>query len=963
MKDDTAMPELQPYRDLNPDRLLLFGTGHFDATEFLDDALTMPYRDPACLNIDVSPGIRPHMRDPPETICKLASVWDKQSLLTIHRECIDPDRYVRVFNAYKSETQDRQIGDRRGANSLEARISDFGPSSQLPAGSDLAELSLNPKKQTVAITITDRKDFYHQFWCSKRKTIGNTLGPPVETSCLQDCGAYGLFMQEYAKKRYDRAREGDRLHTNMIELLPQHLCHVSFCSLLQGDHCGVDIATCAHTALLRSAGLLSQESQLVSNRPLRDRNRCQGLVIDDYFSVSIEPDGTLPGHSQAYKDYLVSQQVYLRHGLLGSPQKDILGLSSGKIIGAWVNADESTRKRGLATVSAPPQKRLGLSHVSLAVSSLTHTSDSLHLCLVGGWVSAMGYRRPMYSLFNKAYSLVDTRSFDPNHPKLIPLPRLVAQELVLASILHPLMLSDLGAVYHDRIFATDASQHKGAICSMAVSPDVAEVVWKTSRSKGSYTRLQTPSEILLKRLGVLEEQDLVGVLGADCSPNRPLAYRFDFIEVYAGAAKVTSFVARLGIPVGPAIDLSFSEEYDLRHSHVLAWLTFLVTERLVLAIMLEPPCTTYSIIRRPALRSKGVPYGFRPQEPKTRLGNQLASRACQVFYIAAINHVAALLETTYSSLLKHLPFWKSAAGLPSACQTRVDSCRFGSPHLKSFRMLSVHVKPNEMDKRCQCTRPHLQVQGKYTKASATYTDLLAEAIAKDFEVWIRAEKARIAEEAFPDSRGLESVGINDLALSGDWSVDTSWSFRKESHINILEEAVVLRLAQRCSRFGFPTCVTAMVDSNVVRGATSKGRSSSVSLSTVLRRFNAICVAAALYFNIPFCPTRLNIADDPTRDRPLRSNAPGFDISKMSRDELFDLFSHHRLKRWAANWARLLIRICGVGCLDWAKRNVCRRRWASNAQHFVQMDFDSTLGFPGRAHLVGPLSAIWGALLL
>lgn len=372
----------------------------------------------------------------------------------------------------------------------------------------------------------------------------------------------------------------------------------------------------------------------------------------------------------------------------------------------------------------------------------------------------MGYRRPMYSLFNKAYSLVDTRSFDPNHPKLIPLPRLVAQELVLASILHPLMLSDLGAVYHDRIFATDASQHKGAICSMAVSPDVAEVVWKTSRSKGSYTRLQTPSEILLKRLGVLEEQDLVGVLGADCSPNRPLAYRFDFIEVYAGAAKVTSFVARLGIPVGPAIDLSFSEEYDLRHSHVLAWLTFLVTERLVLAIMLEPPCTTYSIIRRPALRSKGVPYGFQPQEPRTRLGNQLASRACQVFYIAAINHVAALLETTYSSLLKHLPFWKSAAGLPSACQTRVDSCRFGSPHLKSFRMLSVHVKPNEMDKRCQCTRPHLQVQGKYTKASATYTDLLAEAIAKDFEVWIKAEKARIAEEAFPDSRGLESVGIS-----------------------------------------------------------------------------------------------------------------------------------------------------------------------------------------------------------
>ena len=68
---------------------------------------------------------------------------------------------------------------------------------------------------------------------------------------------------------------------------------------------------------------------------------------------------------------------------------------------------------------------------------------------------------------------------------------------------------------------------------------------------------------------------------------------------------------------------------------------------------------------------------------------------------------------------------------------------------------------------------------------------------------------------------------------------------------------------------------------------------------------------------------------------------------MSRDELFDILSHHKLKRWAANWARVIIRICGISCLDWAKRNVFRRRWASNAKHFVQMDFDSTLGFPGE----------------
>ena len=233
VEDDTTMPELQPYRDLDPSRLLLHGSGHFDATEYLDDPLIMPYRDPACLDAHVLPGSRPHMRDKPETLCKLAEVWDKQKLLMLHRESIDPDRYVRVFNAYKSETQDRQIGDRRGANSLESRLSEFGPSSQLPAGCDIAELHLNPRKQTAAITITDRKDFYHQFWCSRRKTLGNTLGPPVLAENLKECEAYSTFLQDYARKRYDRAREGGQTPHQCCKCPFQNIC----ATFLSGLYC------------------------------------------------------------------------------------------------------------------------------------------------------------------------------------------------------------------------------------------------------------------------------------------------------------------------------------------------------------------------------------------------------------------------------------------------------------------------------------------------------------------------------------------------------------------------------------------------------------------------------------------------------------------------------------------------------------------------------------------------------
>ena len=272
-------------------------------------------------------------------------------------------------------------------------------------------------------------------------------------------------------------------------LLPDGMCHVSFKSILQGDHCGVDIATDAHTHILQEAGLLLPSSMLIAAKPLRDSRMCQRLVIDDCFAM--------PDRSLSLDMYDRSQKVYEKYHLLGSPHEDILGESSGKVIGAWIEASPSTRPRGLCTVSAPAQKRIGFSHVSLKVAQLPHSSDVLHLCLVGGWVSAMGFRRPTYSLFNHSYKLVDTGGYEPNNPKLEPLPRSVANELVLAAVLHPLITRDLGSRYHDTIFATDrrfVTSWSPGPCSLPVDQQTAEIVWKCSKSKGSYTRLLTPSE-------------------------------------------------------------------------------------------------------------------------------------------------------------------------------------------------------------------------------------------------------------------------------------------------------------------------------------------------------------------------------------------------------------------------------------------------------------------------------------
>ena len=79
-----------------------------------------------------------------------------------------------------------------------------------------------------------------------------------------------------------------------------------------------------------------------------------------------------------------------------------------------------------------------------------------------------------------------------------------------------------------------------------------------------------------------------------------------------------------------SLDLSLSKEYDLTNSRVIEWLTFLVSEKRLLGFMLSPPCTTFSIMRRPRLRSAEVPYGFEPGDPQTATGTALAQRSFQV---------------------------------------------------------------------------------------------------------------------------------------------------------------------------------------------------------------------------------------------------------------------------------------------------------------------------------------------
>ena len=262
----------------------------------------------------------------------------------------------------------------------------------------------------------------------------------------------------------------------------------------------------------------------------------------------------------------------------------------------------------------------------------------------------------------------------------IPLPRAVATELLLVATLAPMIVTDIATPLSEVLYATDASEERGAIISTPVSRETTLLLAKCFKTKGAYTRrLQSGWSRLMQKVVIAEDLPEEEVL---CSPTRPLAFSFEFIEVFAGSSKVTKALSALGVKCGPPLDISKSEEYNLAAVHVLAWLFHLVERGSLRAFMLEPPCTSFSIMRRPPLRSVSKPYGFNVQDRQTRDGNILTLRSLQLMKKAQVHRVIGLLERPFSAKTKHLPPYQ-------ALMKCLESVRY-------VQIVSVWVNPPEV---------------------------------------------------------------------------------------------------------------------------------------------------------------------------------------------------------------------------------------------------------------------------
>ena len=928
---DTLPEDQQPYQPAQAERLQISGRGLWDPMPFLPPDLQMAYAEPRSLLFGGLPGPEAFpdcTRESADETLKLALLWSSQGLLHLEPFAADlhPSCYTRIFAARKSSGKLRQIGDRRGPNFAEARLP--GPSRWLPSGEVLTALSCRPACEGLCLCITDRRDFYHQLRCTPEKARLNRLQPALPAQAFAGSQALLDLQQRLADSSSPLGPFGlglDPSHSRPKGDLKVQAC---FSSVLQGDHLGVEVATASHSAYLESKGLLIPRQRLQANQPVLNSHCHQGLIIDDFFAIakisrSAHAGLTSSTVTPAKTCMDTALAAYQAAGLEGSAEKDVVNATIGSVAGAEVDSRSSTLARGLCVIGAPRSKRFVLADLSLETCLLPATTDSLNACLLGSWTSACTFRRPCFCAFSKAFALSPLGELDPEAPKILKLPRAVAQEFQLAAALAPVACSDVAAPFADRLYATDASEAKGACVSAPLPEHLRAVLWATADRKGAYARVCSPAQALLRRADPMFEESPEA---EESSPERPLAFLFDFLALGPRAGEVLKSVAERGWSVGPLISRDDSPHYCLSLPRLLDWVFYLVDEDRVRAIYVAAP-----------VGEDLAPF-------RHTLAILMKARAADVAFIA---------EAPFFLQGRAQVLWQGILGVSGVQTCTAATCAFGSPFLKRLRFIAVGCSLAPLAKDCSCSLPHRPAKGPAARPDFVPRSGLSHCVGRVFHQALR-ERSACLRETDLGIAGLERTAPSDLALSLNWETDQVWRWKGQVHINILEASALARLFTSLAIKGGPLRFVNLCDSHVARAAVSKGRSASPGLRHATRRSSTVALAAGLYHGGMYCPTRLIPADNPTRDRPFEPPVLALGPSFWDEDKLLLDASRPRLRRWASNWVRLVFAVRpAVAALPLLPDS---GRYASLPFRAFSrpVAFDSTFGFPGE----GPTHLLW-----
>ena len=139
----------------------------------------------------------------------------------------------------------------------------------------------------------------------------------------------------------------------------------------------------------------------------------------------------------------------------------------------------------------------------------------------------------------------------------------------------------------------------------------------------------------------------------------------------------------------------------------MEWILHLLQSRKLRAVMLAPPCTSFSPAAHPCVRSYSQPEGFDRLRPKTWLGNCLAFMSFAIFLTAVRSGAAVMLENPRLSKMAWTRGWKFMRSLPC-----VEETWTWAPYWKEFRLLLFALDPSLIH--------WMLIEGQLTKKSAVY---------------------------------------------------------------------------------------------------------------------------------------------------------------------------------------------------------------------------------------------------
>ena len=209
-------------------------------------------------------------------------------------------------------------------------------------------------------------------------------------------------------------------------------------------------------------------------------------------------------------------------------------------------------------------------------------------------------------------------------------------------------------------------------------------------------------------------------------------YVADFFSGHGGVARAAR---KLGFSTREW-ELERGPAFDLTNKAVLFKIKEDVRKGRVIAAMLAPPCTTFSVARDRTcvIRTADEPWGVSDLKPgdaeKVRAGNQCMRSALSIIHWLEKHRIPYLFEHPYTSKAWYLPRLRWLRRLHHVQAVTTDFCQYGVSWRKRTLLLCSRIDEQDLV-RCQrlCTGPpgfcatglrHVQLTGS-NKQGAPFT--------------------------------------------------------------------------------------------------------------------------------------------------------------------------------------------------------------------------------------------------